>query len=234
MVKLSIIIPVYNEVKTISEIIKRINGVNFLSSLKYEIIVVDDGSKDGTTQLLNNLKENNKMRLFISNKNMGKGYSIRKGIEVSSGEIILIQDADLEYDPNDYKKLLEPIINDNIPIIYGSRNIYKIKREYSGVFYYAGGLLLTWLTNFLYPGAKITDEATCYKVFKKSTLNGIRLRCRGFEFCPEITAKFLKNGFKIKEVPISYIPRAKNEGKKINWKDGIIGVWTLIKYRFID
>ncbi|MBS3079628.1 glycosyltransferase family 2 protein [Candidatus Pacearchaeota archaeon] len=224
--KLSIIIPVYNEQKTIKEIINRIKNVN-LKNIEKEIIVVNDGSTDYTLSILKNIQG---IKLISHNKNMGKGMAIRTGIKNSTGEVILIQDADLEYNPEEYPNLLAPIISNKSKVVYGSRRLNP-NNNYSHLHFYLGGIILTWFTNILYPSTHLTDESTCYKVFTKDILKDIELKCKRFEFCPEITSKLLKKGIKIHEVPISYNPRTIKEGKKINWKDGIYAFWILLKYR---
>jgi glycosyltransferase involved in cell wall biosynthesis len=238
--KLSIIIPVYNEEKTIEELISIVKKVD-TKDVKKEIIAVDDGSKDNTLNILKRIKD---IKLIVHKRNAGKGAATRTGIKHSTGDIIIIQDADLEYDPNDYYKLIKPIIDSKTKVVYGSRflsstqkernvDFLKIKHKKAYSLAYLGGRFLTYLANFLYRG-NITDEPTCYKVFRADVLKSINLRCKRFEFCPEVTAKVLKKGYKIFEIPIPYKPRSFEEGKKINWKDGIQAVWTLIKYRFID
>ncbi len=228
LMKLSIIIPVYNEEKTIAELLKKVEGINL--DIQKEIVVVDDGSKDKTIDILKSFKN---IELVEHEKNQGKGAAIRTGIKHATGDIILIQDADLEYDPNDYLSLIQPILDGKTEVVYGSRRLKKENKQHSGISFYIGGIGMTILTNLLY-NAKITDEPTCYKVFKSEVIKNLNLKCKRFEFCPEVTAKVIKKGYKIYEVPISYYPRHKNEGKKINWKDGIEGAWTLLKYRFIN
>jgi glycosyltransferase involved in cell wall biosynthesis len=226
--KLSVIIPVYNEKQTILKIVEKVKRV----PLEKEIIIVDDGSNDGTTELLKNMKDAEvNIKIILKKKNEGKGSAIREGLKHISGDIIVIQDADLEYNPNDWIKMLEVMKEKNADIIYGSRVLGK--GEKSSLFFYLGGRILSLLSNLLYR-AEITDEPTCYKMFKKSVIESINLKCKGFEFCPEFTAKVKKKGYKIYEVPISYKPRSVKEGKKIRLKDGIIAIWTLIKYKFID
>ena len=228
---LSIIIPVFNEKNTILEIFKRIEKVNFNDfSFKKEIIIVDDGSTDGTRDILKKLEGD--YRIIYHPKNRGKGAAIRTGLKESSGDYVIIQDADLEYDPQDYKKLLEYALKNNAQVVYGSRQLNH-QNEFSHLSFYLGGLFLSWLTNLLYR-TKITDESTCYKLFKAETLKSIPLKCQRFEFCPEVTAKIAKRGIKIYEVPINYNPRHKKEGKKIRWKDGLEAIWVLLKYKFID
>lgn len=227
--KLSIIIPVYNEDKTIGELIRIVKGVG-LKGIKKEIIVVDDNSKDKTVE---KLKKINGIKLILHRENLGKGAAIRTGVKHVTGDIVIIQDADLEYDPHDYYKLIKPIIERKAKVVYGSRRLKKENKKHSGFSFYLGGLILTAIVNLLY-GIKITDEPTCYKVFRADILKGINLKCNRFEFCPEVTAKVAKKGIKIYEVPISYFPRSIKQGKKIKWRDGIGAIWTLLKYRFVD
>lgn len=227
--KLSIIIPILNEEKTVEEIIRRV--ANAPLSIEKEIIVVNDGSTDSTADVLERMKEKHNLILEAHIKNQGKGSSIVTGLKMATGDFVIIQDADLEYDPKDYQKLLNPLISKQGEVVYGSR-LLKENRKSSWAFY-LGGKLVTAVTNILY-NTKITDEPTCYKVFKKDLLNSLNLQSRGFEFCPEVTAKVAKRGIKILEVPISYNPRNSLQGKKIKWKDGIIAVWTLLKYKFIN
>jgi len=228
--KLSIIIPVFNEKNTIAEILKRIEAAD-LSVVK-EIIIVDDFSTDGTKEILKTLE--NKYKIIYQPKNSGKGAALRAGFEEATGDWLVVQDADLEYDPNDFKMMLEKIMEPGVQAVYGSRRLQHsyFKSRHSGYIYAFGGIFITWFTNLLY-GTKITDEPTCYKMFKIDFLKSINLECERFEFCPEITAKIARRGVKIFEVPISYRPRHKNEGKKINWRDGLEALWTLLKYRFI-
>jgi glycosyltransferase involved in cell wall biosynthesis len=226
--KLSIIIPVYNEEKTISEILKKVDDV-LLPGFEKEIIIIDDKSSDGTLIVLEKLKNQYDFILLKHQQNMGKGAAIRTGISKATGDFVIIQDADLEYDPNDYSKLLIPFLEKNAQVVYGSRILGTKKR--GKLSFYLGGRLVTLATNIIY-GINITDEPTCYKVFKRELINSLNLESNGFEFCPEVTAKIAKRGIKIYEVPISYFPRNKSEGKKIKWKDGVVALWTLLKHRF--
>lgn len=225
--KLSIIIPVFNEEKTIEALIKKVEAISL--PIEKEIIVVDDGSSDNTKEILLKLRNQFNFIFKEHKENRGKGAAIKTGLQETSGDIILIQDADLEYDPNDYQKLIEPFLNQKAEVVYGSRQLGKNKRG-SWSFYW-GGRVLTLVANLLY-GLKITDESTGYKVFKREIIENLDLESEGFEFCPEVTAKIGKRGIKIYEVPISYQPRSKKEGKKIRWKDGLKALWVLIKYKF--
>ena len=232
MLKLSIIIPAYNEEKTIKKIIDRVKKIQ-LKNISKEIIIVDDFSNDNTRTILKKIKEKS-INILYHGKNMGKGAAIRTGLQNSTGDIILIQDADLEYDPNDYSKLLNPIINNKANVVYGSR-VNAIRKNIKKMYklHYIGNLFLTSMTNLLY-GVKITDMETCYKVFRREVIKHINIRANRFEFEPEITAKILKKGYKIFEVPISFAGRKFNEGKKITWKDGLKAAYYLLKYRFFD
>jgi len=233
--KLSVIIPAYNEINTINNLIQEVKKIN----IQKEIIIIDDGSTDGTRDFIKKLNDS-EIRVFFNKKNYGKSHSVRVGINEAKGDIIIIQDADLEYDPNDYYKLIEPIKQRKTKVVYGTR-FPKIKghpslihpyQRLSNPFYF-GNKILTIMTNIFY-NADITDEPTCYKVFDAKLLKSINLKSERFEFCPEVTAKIRKKGFKIYEVPISYNPRTTKQGKKINWKDGIEAIWTLIRCRFMD
>lgn len=231
--KLSVVVPVYNEKTTVKEIINRIKAVD----LDKEIILVDDGSTDGTREVLKELEGGN-IRIFFNKKNQGKGAALRTGFSKATGDYVIVQDADLEYDPQDYHKLLRLINSGEVKIVYGSRFMGKRKRDV----YKKGNMLflhllankiLTFVTNILY-GAKLTDMETCYKLIPREVIQTINIRSNGFNFEPEITAKLLKRGYKIYEVSISYSGREIREGKKISFKDGFQALWTLIKYRFVD
>jgi len=228
---LSVIIPVYNERNTILKILEKVKSVK-IDKIDKEIIIVDDFSTDGTREILESLKgKDEKLKIIFQKKHVGKGFAIRAALKFVEGEIVLIQDADLEYDPNEYPKLIEPILEGKAKIVYGSRVLKKNPK--ASIIFYIGGRFLSFLTNLLY-GANITDEPTGYKVFSTDVLKSIDLKCLGFEFCPEVTAKVAKKGYKIYEVPINYNPRSIKEGKKIRFKDALKAVFTLIKYRFID
>ncbi len=232
MAKLSVIIPVYNEKRTVLKVIDKVKKVNINNVVK-EMIVVDDFSTDGTRDILKKINSRS-IRIFFHKKNMGKGAAIKTGLKHASGGIILIQDADLEYNPEEYKKLLKPIINNKAEVVYGSR-LEAIRKDIKNMYklHYIGNLFLTLMTNLLY-GAKITDMETGYKVFRKEVIKKINLRANRFDFEPEITAKMLKNGYKIHEVPISFAGRKFEQGKKITWIDGVKEAYYLIKYRFVD
>jgi dolichol-phosphate mannosyltransferase len=197
------------------------------SPVKKEIIIVDDGSTDGTREKLQALPPLDDVSLVFHEKNCGKGAAIRTALAYARGEFVLIQDSDLEYDPQDYPTLLRPLEEGKANVVYGVRP----DRPERGLRFFLGAKLLTHLANFLY-GAGIHDEATCYKVVRRSLLTNMRLECKRFEFCPEVTAKLCRLGEKIEEVPVSYHPRSTLEGKKIRYSDGWQAIWTLIRYRF--
>jgi len=235
MKKLSIIIPVYNEESTIKEILKRVKKVKLNGGLVKEIIVVDDKSKDGSLKILKGIRG---IKLFCHKVNQGKGAAVRTGMSHAIGDIFLIQDADLEYNPEDYNRLLCPMLDGKTKVVYGTRlKNYPLKlfgtRKTPLFTHYFGNKFLTLVTNMLY-GEELTDMETCYKVFTKEVIDGMRINSNRFEFEPEFTAKIMKKGHKIHEVPIKVKPRGYDEGKKITWKDGFIAIWTLVKYRFVD
>ena len=227
--KLSIVIPVYNEKNTIREILRRI-GEAKLDGIEKEIILIDDFSTDGTREILENLGLGYK--IFFQDKNVGKGRAIKMGFEEASGDIILIQDADLEYDPDDYPRLIQPIINDQTDVVYGSRFLDK---NYKNKIVYRHGYvaikILNWFSNAL-SGFKLTDMYTCYKVFDQKAIKKLipLIKSRRFGIDPELTALVAQNKFKILEVPIHYHGRTYEEGKKINWKDGLAAVWHIIRF----
>ena len=227
--KLSVIIPVFNEKKTIEEIIRRVQAAEV--GLEKEIIVVDDASEDGTRQILENLNHPN-VKICFHSKNQGKGAALRTGFSKVKGDIILIQDADLEYDPKDYPVLLEPLLDGRADVVYGSRFLGGPHRVFF-FWHYVGNKLLTTLSN-MFSNLNLSDMETCYKVFKKELLNRITLKSKRFGIEPEITIKFAKLKCKIYEVPISYSGRDYSEGKKIGWKDGVAAIFHVIRFKFFN
>ncbi len=225
--KLSVIIPVYNEKNTIEEIIHRVLNVEI--GLEKEIIVVDDCSQDGTREILEGLNQPN-IKVYFHSKNQGKGAALQTGFSKAEGDIILIQDADLEYDPREYPILLEPILDGRADAVYGSRFLGGPHRVLF-FWHYIGNRLLTTFSNML-SNLNLTDMETCYKVFKRETLNKITIKSKKFGFEPEITTKLAKLKCKIYEVPISYSGRDYSEGKKIGWKDGIAAIFHIIRFKF--
>lgn len=226
--KISILVPVYNEFLTLPLVIQRVIAAPLPEGCEREIVIVDDGSTDGTTELLGQYKDSPLVVVHHSIVNLGKGAALRIGIVKSTGDVLLVQDGDLEYDPKDYLKILEPLVSGRAQIVYGSRFLKPMhgmkKRNW------LANKILTITANVLY-SARITDEATAYKAFTREVADAVSLRCMRFEFCPEFTAKVRRLGYSITEVPISYNPRGVLEGKKIRWQDGVEALWTLIKYR---
>ncbi len=224
---ISILVPVFNEKNTILEIFKKIQE----SPLLKEIIVVDDASTDGTREILKNLNNPSILCLY-HDKNFGKGAAIRTALAQAKGEIILIQDADLEYDPKDYAQLLEPILDGRADVVYGSRFLGGPHRVLF-FWHFAANKFFTLFTNILY-NINLTDMGTCYKVFRSNVLKSMELKSNRFGFEPEVTAKICKKKLRIYETPISYSGRTYQEGKKISWSDGLVYFWCLLKYRFIN
>jgi len=230
MKKISIVVPVFNEINTLDQILEKLESTEFCG-LEKEIILVDDMSTDGSREHLKELES--KYKIYYHDINMGKGAAIRTAMKNISGDIMVIQDADLEYDPKDYEELIQLIINDKADVVYGSR-LTGAKPSRSFMFtHWLGNKVLTLTTNILY-GATLTDMETCYKAFKTSFLDGIEIKSNRFDFEPEITAKVLKRKARLYELPISYFGREYAEGKKITWKDGIHALIALVKFRFID
>ncbi|HLG51858.1 MAG TPA: glycosyltransferase family 2 protein [Chloroflexota bacterium] len=224
--KLSVIIPVYNEKETIAAIIERVRCV----PIDKEIIVVDDCSVDGSREVLAGLSDPT-IAVYFHDQNRGKGAAVRTGLEHATGDYVIIQDADLEYDPADYPRLLEPVLRGEAQIVYGSR--FRGEMRDMTLVQRIGNRFLTLVTNLLY-GTSLSDMETCYKLVPTEVMRALRLRSRSFEFEPEVTAKLLKRGYRILEVPIRYTARGAAEGKKISWTHGFPALWCLIKYRFVD
>jgi glycosyltransferase involved in cell wall biosynthesis len=227
--KLSIVMPVFNERNTIKEILRRVRQVD-LGDMEREIVIVDDGSSDGTRDILA-MEEDSGTRVIYHKENRGKGAAVRTGFAAASGDLILVQDADLEYDPEDYPKLIEPVLKGMAQVVYGSR--FTGPRKNMLFWHFVGNRFLALMTNILY-NTTLSDMETCYKLFTRESLQGIEIKADHFDFEPEVTAKILKKKIRIFEVPISYAGREMEEGKKITWRDGIPAMWTLIKYRFVD
>lgn len=233
--KLSIIIPVFNEEKTISEILKKVDDLKIAGVVK-EVIIVDDASADLTPSILKKIKG---IKIFTHKLNQGKGAAVRTGIENSTGDYIIIQDADLEYDPKQIKNLILPVLQKKAKVVYGTRlnrmpNFKIDEKKPLFLLHYLGNRFLSLITSILY-GQWVTDMETCYKIFPRNALANIKLSSCGFDFEPEITAKLLKKRYKILEIPIVTKPRGYEEGKKLNTlRDGSIALWTLIKYRFVN
>ncbi len=228
--KVSIIIPCFNEERTIEQIIIKVIENKIFP---FEIIIVDDFSTDNTRQILENKLKGKVDKIILNNKNYGKGYSIRKGLGVASGDVILIQDADLEYDPNDYEKLLKPIKDGFADVVYGSRFIGSEEKRVLYFWHMIGNKLLTLISNML-TNLNLTDMEVCYKVFKSDVIKSIELKENRFGFEPEITAKISKKKIRIYEVGVKYFGRTYSEGKKINWKDGFSALRCIIKYNLLN
>lgn len=224
--------PVYNEVNTLHEIVRRVETVD-LGDIRKELIIVDDGSEDGTREALKQISQSTPHKVYFHGQNMGKGAALRTALHYATGELILIQDADLEYDPADYVDLIKPILEGRADVVYGSRLTGgKVARAFN-FWHLIGNKMLTLVTNVLY-NSTLSDMETCYKVFRADVLKNITIRSNKFDFEPEVTAKVLKRKYKLYESPISYYGRDFKDGKKITWRDGFAAIWTLIKYRFID
>lgn len=229
MKKLSIIIPAYNEKNTILEILKKIEEVELVNELEKEIVIIDDCSVDGTKEILVGLRD--KYKIIFLDKNQGKGNAVKQGFLESSGDYIIVQDADLEYDPNEYNLLLQPLLNNKADVVYGSRLLSSRPHRVLYFWHYLGNKFLTLLSN-VFTNLNLTDMETCYKIFTRQALDKIkdRLRSKRFGIEPEITALIAKNKFRIYEVGISYYGRSYKEGKKVNWKDGLVAIWYILRY----
>lgn len=232
---ISILIPMYNEEKTVAQLLLRLYDVFVHSAYTFQIVVVDDGSTDNSVKVAQDVLdtfEQGSHTLHVSKKNQGKGAAIRLAINLALGEYTVIQDADLEYDPFDLLVMMQQIEKQQLDVLYGSRFLNK-KNKHSSKLFYLGGRFVSLVTNLLYR-QHLTDEPTCYKMFRTSLLKSIPLNCTGFEFCPEVTAKVAKRGVKIMEIPIGYYPRSIANGKKITPFDGVEAIVVLLKYRFCN
>jgi len=241
--RLSVIVPVYNEVETIAEILRRVRAVDLTVSIGFgpddgstvelerDIVVVDDGSTDGTREILRQVEGDPRVTVVYHDRNQGKGAAVRTGLRHAGGDVMLIQDADLEYDPRDYPSMLQPILEGRSQVVYGSR--FRGGPTKAMFFWHmVGNRFLTLVTNVLYDSI-LSDMETCYKVFTREVADQLDLRASGWGFDPEITVQILKLGYRIYEVPITYTGREFYEGKKIGWRDGMTVLWTLLKYRFL-
>ena len=224
--KLSVIIPCFNEQDTVAVILDRVKNEK---TIEKEIIVVDDFSTDNSRKILENYKKDNEIKLILNNQNKGKGYSIKQALKEATGDIILIQDADLEYSPSDYNKLIEPILNDHADVVYGSRFVGGQETRVLYFWHTIGNKFLTLLSN-MFTNLNLTDMECCYKVFKQDVIRNVDLKEDGFGFEPEVTAKISKKNLKIYEVGVKYFGRKYEEGKKITWKDGLAAIYFIIYY----
>jgi len=226
--KLSVLVPVYNEVETIGEILRRVQAVD--TGLELEIVVVDDGSTDGTKKILRQQSPTGNLQVICHETNQGKGAAIHTALQHATGDILMVQDADLEYNPHEYPGLLKPILEGRSQVVYGSR--FRGGPHKAMFFWHmVGNKFLTLMTNILY-NTTLSDMETCYKVFTREVAGKLQLKSPCWGFDPEITAQILRKGYRIYEVPISYTGREFYEGKKVSWRDGFVVLWTLLKYRF--
>jgi glycosyltransferase involved in cell wall biosynthesis len=228
--KLSVIVPVFNERNTVVEVVRRMRAVELPDGIEREIIIIDDGSGDGTRDVLRQLGDST-VRVLVHEENRGKGAAVRTGLALASGDYVLIQDADLEYDPDDWPKLIAPVIRGRASVVYGSR--FTGERRNMLLLHWIGNRVLSLVTNVLF-NSTLSDMETCYKLVDRKLLVDLGLRSDRFDIEPEITAKILKRGVRIYEVPISYMGREFDEGKKITWRDGFAALWTLVKFRLGD
>jgi glycosyltransferase involved in cell wall biosynthesis len=228
--KLSVIVPVFNERNTVVEVLRRMRTIELPDGIEREIIVVDDGSADGTRDVLRQLGDST-VRIVMHDRNRGKGAAVRTGFAHATGEYVLIQDADLEYDPEDWPKLLHPVLRGRARVVYGSR--FTGERRNMLLLHWIGNRFLSMVTNVLF-NTTLSDMETCYKLIERDLVSGLRLHSDSFDIEPEITAKILKRGIRIYEVPISYSGREFDEGKKLTWRDGLSALRTLVVYRFRD
>lgn len=226
-VKLSVIIPVFNEEKTIATLLQKVLNV----PIEKELIIINDGSTDNTSAIISKFASS-KIHIFHHRENTGKAAAIKTGLQYVQGDLVIIQDGDLETEPMDYLHLVQPIIDGKAEVVYGSRNIHHTQEKRIWL-YDVGGRFISWWASFLYH-QNITDEAACYKVFKTEIIKNLKLEYNRFEFCPEVTARVSKQGIKILELPMHYYPRSFSEGKKMKWTDGLKAFWVLLKLRFID
>jgi glycosyltransferase involved in cell wall biosynthesis len=226
--KISILLPVYNEFLTLPLVLQRVLDAPLPAGCEKEVVIVDDGSTDGTSETLYQYRESQTVLVHHSVVNFGKGAALRIGMAKATGDIMLVQDGDLEYDPNDYVKILEPLVKGEADVVYGSRFMAGVKGM--KLANWTANKILTLTANVLF-SARITDEATAYKAFRREVLESMDLKCMRFEFCPEVTAKVRRLGYRIHEVPVSYNPRGILEGKKIRWQDGVEAMTTLLRYR---
>ena len=226
---LSIIIPCYNEINTINQLIKKVKSSNIKSK---QIIIIDNCSNDGTREYLSNLKDES-LTIVFNKRNLGKGGSLAKGFALATGDITLIQDADLEYDPSEYEKLIAPILSDKADVVYGSRFMGEAPHRVLYFWHRVGNGFLTLLSNIL-TDINLTDMETCYKVFRTNIIQSLEIKEKGFGFEPEVTAKIARLNCRIYEVGISYFGRTYEEGKKVGWKDGLVAIWCILKYNLIS